>query len=122
MKKIVNDLISQKDFFLRFMKEKYPIYQNSNIFLRDIQFAIKSYYEKKEVFLRSEDAEKAAFALTEYLTMNDQLCQINAYTWKVLFSTSDKTETPTPEPAAESDKNEKEEPRFILRRGYKFYK
>ena len=89
MNKLFDELISQRELFFRFMKEKYPVYKNSNIFLRDIQYAIKSYFEKKEIFLRSDKAELAAREFTAYLQNNNLLAQINSFTWKVLFSLED---------------------------------
>jgi len=39
-----NDLIKDKMVFFNYMKEKYEVHYKSNIFLRDILYAIKSFY------------------------------------------------------------------------------
>ena len=58
---MLNDLTSNKTIFFNFMKEKYRLYSNSNIFFRDIQYAIKSYFEKKDIRINYSQAEKIAY-------------------------------------------------------------
>ena len=82
----LEDLKTNKDIFLKFMSEKYKIFTNSNIFLRDIQFAIKFYFEKKNVFLKYPQAEKLAKEFTSYLVDQNELTLVTENTWKVLFS------------------------------------
>lgn len=45
--------------FLKFMKEHYPLYHLSNVFVRDIEYAIKNYFLNK--------GKKISFAEAEYL-------------------------------------------------------
>ena len=45
--------------FLKFMKEHYPLYHLSNVFVRDIEYAIKNYFLNK--------GRKISFAEAEYL-------------------------------------------------------
>ena len=54
----LDELKTNKDIFLKFMSERYEIYTHSNIFLRDIQFAIKFYFERKNIFLKYPQAVK----------------------------------------------------------------
>lgn len=82
----IEDLKSNKNIFLKFMSEKYKIFTNSNIFLRDIQFAIKFYFEKKNIYLKYPQAEKLAKEFTSYLVDHNELSLVNENTWKVLFS------------------------------------
>ena len=51
---LLQDLISNKKLFFSFMKEKYPVYKESNIFFRDLQYAIINYYMKKGKISSSE--------------------------------------------------------------------
>ena len=69
------------------MKEKYPVFNKSNIFLRDLQYAIMSYFEKKDVKVKYGEAEELAFEFTNYLKSTGEITQMNKNTWKVNFLT-----------------------------------
>lgn len=105
MNNVVDSLISQKDVFFRFMKEKYPLYYNSNIFLRDVQYAVKSYFEKKEIALKTYAAEVASREFISYLVSENLLKEIKPNTWRVMFSLEDKT-VPVEEPASAGNQPE----------------
>lgn len=102
----LEELKKNQDIFLKFMSERYNIFTHSNIFLRDIQFAIKFYFEKKNINLKYPQAEELAKEFTAYLVEQNQLVQLNDYTWKVLFSIEQPIETETKE---EESKLETEE-------------
>lgn len=81
-----NELMSQKEIFIKFMKEKYPLYYNSNIFLRDILYAIKSYFEKKDQRISYSEAERLAYSFVQKLEESKELIKISKNGWKVNFS------------------------------------
>ena len=83
---IFDDLIANKKIFFNFMKERYEVHYKSNIFLRDILYAIKSFYEKKGRKLKYPLAEQLAFKFTEYLVSQSELVPIEKNIWKVNFS------------------------------------
>ncbi|MEW6508977.1 MAG: hypothetical protein AB1432_14690 [Bacteroidota bacterium] len=81
----VNELITNKEIFFRFMKEKYPIFFNSNIFLRDLLYSIKSYFERKDKFLTYAQCEKLALDYISYLENSNDLKKVGNNAWKVNF-------------------------------------
>jgi len=83
---LFNDLISNKELFFNFMKEKYPFYKNSNIFFRDLQFAVKSFFEKKEIIISSITSQKLAENLIFFLENKQEIKRISDNAWNVLFS------------------------------------
>ncbi len=93
----LEELKKNKEIFLKFMSERYKIFTNSNIFLRDIQFAIKFYFEKKNINLKYHQAEELAKEFTAYLVEQNELIQLNNYTWKVLFTLEQPSDTEIPE-------------------------
>ncbi|MEN8192068.1 MAG: hypothetical protein ABFS12_04590 [Bacteroidota bacterium] len=94
----LENLKSNKEIFLKFMSERYMFVTHSNIFLRDIQFAIKFYFEKKNKFLKYPEAEKLANEFTSYLVEQNELIKIDDRTWKVLYSFESEMEVnPNPE-------------------------
>ncbi|MEK6553352.1 MAG: hypothetical protein AABZ54_07885 [Bacteroidota bacterium] len=83
---LLNDLTSNKTIFFNFMKEKYRLYSNSNIFFRDIQYAIKSYFEKKDIRINYSQAEKIAYDFINKLEDTGELKKMSNNAWKVNFS------------------------------------
>ena len=81
----LNELITNKEIFFNFMKEKYPIFHNSNIFFRDLLYAIKNYFERKNHSLTYAQCEKLAFEFTGYLTSNNEITKVSENAWKVNF-------------------------------------
>lgn len=82
----LSELSSNKTIFFNFMKEKYRVYQNSNIFFRDIQYAIKSYLEKKDKKIKYSEAEKIAQEFIKQMENDGQLKKMSTNAWKVNFS------------------------------------
>jgi len=83
---LIQDLISNKKLFFSFMKEKYPVFKESNIFFRDLQYAIRNYYMKKGKTIDYQKAEKIALVFIENLVNNGELKKISNNAWKVNFS------------------------------------
>ena len=81
-----NELLTNKKIFFKFMNERYPIIFNSNVFLRDIQYAIRTYFERKNVDLSYRDAEKLMEKFTEHLVNEGDLVRLNYNSWKVNFT------------------------------------
>lgn len=44
---LFNDLKNESQVFLNYLKAKFPIFHNSNLFYRDFQYGVKSFLEKK---------------------------------------------------------------------------
>ncbi len=82
----LNELINNQKIFFKFMKEKYPLFKNSNIFLRDTQYAIRSYFEKKNIKLGYTESEKLTLEFINMLEKENKLKKISSNAWKVNFS------------------------------------
>jgi len=78
-------LTDNKIIFFNFMKKRYPIFQQSNLFLRDMQYAIMSYFELKENSVSYEEAEKLAKKFIDKLVDSGELLELDHKTWKVNF-------------------------------------
>lgn len=87
-----NQLMNEKEIFLKYMKEKYKIFLNSNIFLRDIQYAIKSFFEKKDIKISYAEAETLMQEFTKSLESSGELTKLSNNTWKVNFSLDEPAE------------------------------
>jgi len=78
-------LISNKQVFFNFMNENYTIFKDSNLFLRDLQYAIISYFEKKEHPVKYAEAEMLAINYIENLLSTNDLNKIDYKSWKINF-------------------------------------
>lgn len=74
------------DTFLNYMKEKYPLFNNSNIFLRDLQYGVKHFFELKDVKLSYGKVENITEQLIKYLENNGTLVNVFKNTWKLNYS------------------------------------
>ncbi|MGE5430685.1 MAG: hypothetical protein ACM3QX_06410 [Syntrophomonadaceae bacterium] len=82
--------------FFSFMKEKYSFFDKSNVFLRDLQYGVKNFFERKSVKLSYKDAEGAASQLIGLLEKNGTLFKLSENTWKLNYAPK---EEPKPEEA-----------------------
>jgi hypothetical protein len=90
-------LLDNKEAFFKFMKETYHIFQFSNIFLRDIQYALISYFKLKGFIIKYANAEQIAIDFANELTRTNELIIINDKSWKIMFSVGVKKEIPQEE-------------------------
>ncbi len=56
--------------FLNFMKQRYPLYHLSNVFIRDIEYAIIDYFLNKGRKISFAEAEYLAQKLSDFLAQN----------------------------------------------------
>lgn len=81
----LNELKSNEEIFFRFMREKYPLFFNSNIFFRDIQYSIITYFKLKNHPVKYQEAEKLTNDFVEFLEESEKLIFMSKNTWKVNF-------------------------------------
>ncbi len=78
-------LKNEKDSFFEFMREKYPVIYKSNIFLRDIQYAIFLFFKYRGEVIDSYQTEEITKQFTDYLVSTGELKQLSHNTWLVNF-------------------------------------
>lgn len=76
-------LVYNQNQFLMFLKTKFPLFHNSNIFLRDIQFGIKNYFANKQIILSYSDSEKLALLFSDKLVSEEIFKKISDNCWKL---------------------------------------
>ncbi|MFH1198504.1 MAG: hypothetical protein V1720_22565 [bacterium] len=86
---LLNTLLNDKDIFFRFMKNNYPLFFNSNIFLRDIQYCIQTFFHYKKIELRYTAVEDLALQFADSLEKDGQLIKNGNNSWKVNFILND---------------------------------
>lgn len=81
--KHLEDLLNNKEVFFRYIAERFPVYTGANVFLRDIQYGIKFFFEKKNIKLKYAQAEKLALEFVSKLVDTNDLTKFDEQTWKV---------------------------------------
>lgn len=85
IQKLYSDLVNDINILLEFLRAKFPLFHNSNFFLRDLQFGIKSFFEKKDIKLSYSESENLALQIAEYLKNEGIFVETNSNTWKVNY-------------------------------------
>lgn len=75
------------DQFLDYMKEKYPVYYNSNIFVRDIQYGIKNFLEKKGMKITYRQMEELSAKIIERFEKKSILRKLSDKSWLFIYKT-----------------------------------
>ncbi len=78
-------LLSNSELFFNYLKERYSVFNNSNIFLRDIQYGVKSFFEKRETKLSYSAVEKLTGEIIKEFERKNILDKLTNNTWKVNF-------------------------------------
>lgn len=85
MNKLNNILVEEKEQILKFLKARFPLFHNSNFFFRDLQYGIRSYFEKKDIDITYPQAEKCAEEFAKILENEQIFIRINNQGWKVNY-------------------------------------
>lgn len=75
-----NDMI-----LLEFLKAKFPVFHNSNLFFRDFQYGIRSFMEKKEISVSYQEAERLAAEMAKHFEDKGIFIKVNHQGWKIHF-------------------------------------
>lgn len=75
--RILAVLQENKKEFLTFLKSKYKVYHLSNIFFRDVHYAVRSYLEWKGMKMSYPEAEEVALRLVSALEAENILTKID---------------------------------------------
>ncbi len=86
-KMMKKNYILQNDYslFLTFLKAKFPVFHNSKIFLRDLQYGVMKYLEKKGEKVSLPEAEVITEKLTNHFEQQGILIKINEVGWKLNY-------------------------------------
>ncbi len=87
---LLERLIAEKIIFLNYFKSLFPLFHNSNVFFRDIQFTIVRFFDLKGKKLSYSESEFLTEGLVNNLVNEQILKPVHKATWKLnypLFTT-----------------------------------
>ena len=82
---VLNTLKNNDEILLKFLKAKFPVFHNSNIFFRDFQYGIRSFLEKKDIIVTYKESENLANDIAEHFTGKGIFQRVNNQGWKVNY-------------------------------------
>ncbi len=82
-------ILNEKELFFGYFREKYQLIYNSNVFYRDLQFAVISYFKRKDVKIGLNDAAEILKEFIVQLENDEQFIKVAHHTWKVNFQPDD---------------------------------
>ncbi|MBS4035591.1 MAG: hypothetical protein KGZ85_14060 [Ignavibacterium sp.] len=85
MNKNRNILVEEREQILNFLRARYPLFHNSNFFFRDLQYGIRSYFDKRGIEISYPEAEKFAHEFSKSLEADQIFIRINNQGWKVNY-------------------------------------
>lgn len=88
-------LMNNIEEYFEHFKNKQPVFYNSNVFFRDIQFKILTFFEEKGLKLSYSVCEKMAEELIEKLEEENKFVKLTGNSWKVNFEINPQVEAET---------------------------
>lgn len=80
--------VLQDDYiiFLQYLKARFPAFHNSNLFFRDLHYAIKHFLEMKDMKVNYADSEQITREFSEFLENKGILVKVNDIGWKLNYA------------------------------------
>ncbi len=72
--------------FLNYLKARFPLFHNSNLFFRDLQYGIKQFFEMKNLDITYPESEKLAKEFGAFLESKDIFIRVNDQGWKLNYA------------------------------------
>ena len=82
---LFNDLKNEKKIFLSYLKAKFPVFHNSNLFSKDFQYGLKSFLEKKNIYLTERNLISLSEQFSNYYESQGIFIKTSSQGWKLNF-------------------------------------
>ncbi|HEX9252579.1 MAG TPA: hypothetical protein VF870_10070 [Ignavibacteriaceae bacterium] len=83
--KLFDDLKNESEIFLSYLKAKFPVFHNSNLFSRDFQYGLKSYLEKKGIKITDSNLVNLSKQFSSYYETEGILIKTSDQGWKLNY-------------------------------------
>jgi len=82
---LFNDLRNENQIFLSYLKAKFPLFHNSNLFVRDFEYGLKGFLEKKGIDLSFREVAKLSLILSDYYEKQGIFVKTNVQGWTLNY-------------------------------------
>lgn len=85
IEELFNELKNENEIFLSYLRAKFPVFHNSNLFSRDFQYGLKSFLEKKGIMLNDQNLIKLSKELSDFYENNGIFLRTSNQGWKLNY-------------------------------------
>ncbi|MCU0342861.1 MAG: hypothetical protein MUF28_03455 [Ignavibacterium sp.] len=82
---LFDDLKNESQIFLNYLKAKFPIFHNSNLFSRDFQYGLKSFLEKKGIKISDNNLVTLSGQFSSYYETQGIFIKTSNQGWKLNY-------------------------------------
>lgn len=82
---LFNELKNENQIFLNYLKAKFPLFHNSNLFFRDFQYGIMGFLETKGITITFEVADELSKLLSDYYINQGVFIKTSKQGWRVNY-------------------------------------
>ena len=82
---LFNELKNENQIFLNYLKAKFPLFHNSNLFFRDFQYGIMGFLETKGITITIEVADELSKLLSDYYINQGVFIKTSKQGWRVNY-------------------------------------
>lgn len=83
LQNLKNLVFSEQSTILNFFKSRFPLFHNSNIFFRDMQFTINAFFELKSIFIGYSLCEQITKDFFAHLEKQNMAVPVSTNAWKI---------------------------------------
>jgi hypothetical protein len=81
--KLFDQVVKEEEIFLNYLRSRFPFFHNSNFFYRDMEYGIKSFFEKKNIRMSTSENIEVANRVAVHFEEKGYLRKISDDAWKV---------------------------------------
>jgi hypothetical protein len=85
LKKHIDEIKNDPSGFLKFLKLQFPLFHNSNLFFRDLQYGLEKFMRHKDTDLVYSESEEMARELSTYFEKEGVFVKIKDGAWKINY-------------------------------------
>ncbi len=82
---LFDDLKNESQIFLNYLKAKFPIFHNSNLFSRDFQYGLKSFLEKMGIKISDNNLVTLSGQFSSYYETQGIFIKTSNQGWKLNY-------------------------------------
>lgn len=81
--KLLEQIKSNEEVFINYLRSRFPFFYRSNFFFRDLEYGIKTFFEKRHINISDAENLYLARELGEYFEQKDYFKKIGDGTWMI---------------------------------------
>ena len=85
VQRLFESLKNENEIFLSYLKAKFPLFHNSNLFSRDFEYGLHGFLEKKSIHLSAQKLEELSKLFSDYFESTGIFVKTSKHGWKLNY-------------------------------------